>query len=124
MDIRPLGRSGLSIPPLVLGSNVFGWTIDERTSFAVLDSFVDHGLTAIDTADVYSNWVPGNSGGEAETIIGRWLASRPGARDKVVLFTKVGWDLGRPGEKGLSRRWVTEAAERSLARLKTETIDV
>ncbi len=124
MEQRPLGATGITIAPLVLGSNVFGWTIDERASFAVLDAFIDHGFDAIDTADVYSNWVPGNQGGEAETIIGRWLRARPGVRDRITLFTKVGWDLERPGEKGLSRRWIEQAVERSLARLQTDVIDV
>lgn len=98
MDRRPLGRTGLSIAPLVFGGNVLGWTIDEATGFAVLDAFVDHGFNAIDTADVYSAWAPGNRGGESETIIGRWLRARPGMRDRVTIFTKVGSDLGGPGQ--------------------------
>ena len=117
MERRPLGRSGLTLPPLVFGGNVFGWTVDEKTSFGLLDGFVDAGLNAIDTADVYSSWAPGNKGGESETIIGKWLKSRPGMRDKVVIFTKVGSDLGFPGQKGLSRRWIAEAVEGSLSRL-------
>ncbi|MFC7397340.1 aldo/keto reductase [Chelatococcus sp. GCM10030263] len=124
MQNRNLGKTSLSIAPLVLGGNVFGWTIDEKTSFAVLDAFVDHGFNAIDTADVYSAWAPGNSGGESETIIGNWLKARPGLRDKVVIFTKVGSDLGRPGQKGLSARWIVEAAEGSLRRLGIEAIDL
>jgi len=124
MEQRPLGATGMAIAPLVLGSNVFGWTIDEPTSFAVLDAFIDHGFDAIDTADVYSNWAPGNQGGEAETIIGRWLSAQPGVRDRITLFTKVGWDLERPGEKGLSRRWIVQAVERSLRRLQTDVVDV
>jgi len=84
MELRPLGATGIDIAPLVLGGNVFGWTIDEQTSFAVLDAFVAHGFNAIDTADVYSRWAPGNQGGESETIIGRWLKARPGVRDRVV----------------------------------------
>jgi aryl-alcohol dehydrogenase-like predicted oxidoreductase len=124
VELRPLGTTGFSIAPLVLGSNVFGWTINEQASFAVLDAFVDHGFNAIDTADVYSNWAPGNEGGEAETIIGRWLKARPGVRDKVIIFTKVGWDLERLGEKGLSKRWIGHAIERSLTRLATDVIDV
>ena len=83
MMTRPLGKTGFSIAPLVFGGNVFGWTIDEKTSFALLDAFVDHGFDAIDTADVYSRWAEGNQGGESETIIGRWLQARPGMRDKV-----------------------------------------
>ena len=114
---------GLSIAPLVLGGNVFGWTVDEKTSFTLLDAFVDAGLNAIDTADVYSSWAPGNKGGESETIIGKWLKQNPGKRDKVVLFTKVGSDLGE-GKKGLSARWIGEAVEDSLRRLQVDTIDL
>lgn len=124
MDRRPLGRTGLSIAPLVFGGNVLGWTIDEATGFAVLDAFVDHGFNAIDTADVYSAWAPGNRGGESETIIGRWLRARPGMRDRVTIFTKVGSDLGGPGQKGLSARWIAEAVEGSLSRLGVEAIDL
>lgn len=121
---RPLGNTGLNIAPLVFGGNVFGWTIDEKTSFAVLDAFVDHGFNAIDTADVYSAWVPGNSGGESESIIGRWLKQRPGTRDKVTIFTKVGSQMGSPENKGLSKRWVLQAVEDSLSRLGTDHIDL
>jgi len=124
MQKRALGRTGLSISPLVFGGNVFGWTINEQQSFAVLDAFVDHGFEAIDTADVYAAWASGNSGGESETIIGNWLRSRPGLRDKVTLFTKVGSDLGQPGQKGLSARWIAEAVEGSLRRLGVEAIDL
>ena len=121
---RPLGRTGLHITPLVFGGNVFGWTIDEKTSFDVLDAFVDHGFDAIDTADAYSRWAPGNQGGESETIIGRWLKVRPGMRDKVKIFTKVGSDMGVPGHKGLSEKWILQAVEDSLARLGTDRIDL
>jgi len=114
---------GLSIAPLVFGGNVFGWTVDEKTSFALLDAVADNGLNAIDTADVYSAWKPGNKGGESETIIGNWLKQNPGKRDKVVLFTKVGSDLGE-GRKGLSERWIVQAVEDSLKRLQIETIDL
>jgi len=124
MKLRPLGATGIDIAPLVLGGNVFGWTIDEPTSFAVLDAFVAHGFNAIDTADAYSRWAPGNRGGESETIIGRWLKTRPGMRDKVAIFTKVGSDMGAPGEKGLSKRWILQAVDRSLARLGVERIDL
>ena len=124
MQKRPLGRSGMTIAPLVFGGNVFGWTADEATSFRLLDAFVDHGFDAIDTADVYSSWVPGNKGGESETVIGNWLKARPGVRDKVKIFTKVGSDLGQPGKKGLSERWILQAADESLARLGIETIDL
>ncbi|WP_062226312.1 aldo/keto reductase [Aureimonas frigidaquae] len=123
MEKRKLGASGLSIAPLVLGGNVFGWTVDEAESFRILDAFVDHGLDAIDTADVYSAWVDGNAGGESETIIGRWLAARPGLRERVTLFTKVGSELGE-GRKGLSARWIGQAVEDSLARLRTDRIDL
>ncbi len=124
MKKRPLGKTGFDIAPLVFGGNVFGWTIDEKASFDVLDAFVDHGFDAIDTADSYSRWKPGNQGGESETIIGRWLKARPGARDKLKIFTKVGSDLGRPGEKGLSEKWILEAIDRSLSRLGIDRIDL
>ncbi|WP_370675483.1 aldo/keto reductase [Pleomorphomonas sp. PLEO] len=124
MKKRPLGKTGFDIAPLVFGGNVFGWTIDEKASFDVLDAFVDHGFDAIDTADVYSRWKPGNQGGESETIIGRWLKARPGVRDKVKIFTKVGSDLGLPGEKGLGEKWVLQAVDRSLARLGIDRIDL
>ena len=123
MDHRPLGKSGLSIAPLVFGGNVFGWTIDEKTSFDLLDAFVDAGLNAIDTADVYSSWAPGNKGRESETIIGKWLKANPAKRDKVLLLTKVGSDMGN-GNKGLSVRWIETAVEDSLRRLQTEVIDL
>jgi aryl-alcohol dehydrogenase-like predicted oxidoreductase len=86
--LRSLGKTGLEIAPLVFGGNVLGWTIDEKTSFQVLDAFIDHGFNAIDTADVYSAWGPGNKGGESETIIGKWLKGRAGIRDKVTIFTR------------------------------------
>ena len=124
MKKRPLGKTGFDIAPLVFGGNVFGWTIDEKASFDVLDAFVDHGFDAIDTADVYSRWKPGNKGGESETIIGRWLKARPGVRDKMKIFTKVGSDLGQPGEKGLGEKWILEAADRSLSRLGVDRIDL
>lgn len=124
MEQRALGRTGLNIAPIVFGGNVFGWTIDEKTSFEVLDAFVDHGFDAIDTADVYSRWAPGNAGGESETIIGRWLRARPGMREKVKLFTKVGSDMGAPGHKGLSQAWIVQAVEDSLRRLNTDAIDL
>lgn len=124
MQHRPLGQTGLTIAPIVFGGNVLGWTMDEPQSFRVLDAFVDHGFNAIDTADSYSKWAPGNQGGESETILGRWLKARPGMKDRVTIFTKVGSDLGRPGEKGLSERWIRQAAERSLQRLGLERIDL
>ena len=119
MQKRPLGDTGIEIAPLVLGGNVFGWTADEATTFRLLDAFVDAGLNAIDTADAYSTWGPGNRGGESETIIGDWLAANPGKRDKVVIITKVGSAMG-PGKKGLSARYIAEAAEASLRRLRVE----
>ena len=123
MEHRALGQSGLSIAPLVFGGNVFGWTIDEATSFDLLDGFVDAGLNAIDTADVYSSWAPGNKGGESETIIGKWLKRNPAKRDKVLILTKVGSDMG-DGHKGLSGRWIEQAVEDSLRRLQTDVIDL
>jgi aryl-alcohol dehydrogenase-like predicted oxidoreductase len=122
MTKRPLGRSGLSIAPLALGGNVFGWTIDQPTSFKVLDAFVDSGFDLIDTANVYSTWVPGNQGGESETIIGNWLQST-GKRDKIVLATKVGMPMG-DGSKGLRMDGILRSAEASLKRLKTGVIDL
>jgi len=119
---RTLGRTGLEIAPLVFGGNVFGWTADERTSFDLLDRFVDAGLDAIDTADVYSRWAPGNSGGESETIIGNWL-KKSGKRDKVVLITKVGSDMGQ-GRIDLSPLHIEKAVEASLKRLRTDVIDL
>lgn len=124
MELRKLGQTGLEIAPLVFGGNVFGWTIDEQASFAVLDAFVDHGFNAIDTADVYSAWVPGNIGGESETIIGNWLKARPGMRDKVVIFTKVGSEGGGPKAHGLSEDWILKAVDNSLQRLGIEQIDL
>lgn len=124
MNTRPLGKTGFSIAPLVFGGNVFGWTCDEKTSFAILDAFVDHGFDAIDTADVYSRWADGNQGGESETLISRWLQARPGMRDKVKIFTKVGSDLGLPGQKGLKKAWIQQAVENSLRRLNTDYIDL
>ncbi len=120
--LRPLGRSGLSISPLVFGGNVFGWTADEKTSFSLLDAWLDAGMNAVDTADVYSRWVSGHSGGESETILGKWFA-RSGKRDRVVLMTKLGKDMGE-GRKGLSRRYVVQAVEASLKRLQTDHIDL
>lgn len=124
MKRRPLGRTGFSIAPLVLGTNVFGWTIDEATSFSILDAFVDAGFDAIDTADSYSRWAPGNKGGESEAIIGRWLKGNPSKRDRVHILTKVGSDMGSPDRKGLSKRWILQEVEDSLRRLQVDTIDL
>jgi len=122
MTRRKLGGSGLDVGPLALGGNVFGWTADERTSFAILDAFVAAGFNLIDTADVYSRWAPSNRGGESETVIGKWLR-RTGNRDRVVLATKVGMEMG-PGEKGLAPAYILKAVERSLQRLQTDHIDL
>src|SRR5689334_17197333 len=122
MDKRRLGRSHLMVSPLCLGGNVFGWSADEKTSFAVLDAYVGEGFNFIDTADVYSRWVEGNEGGESEAIIGRWVKAR-GNRSKVVITTKVGSEMGK-GKKGLSRTYVRQAVEASLARLQTDYIDL
>lgn len=119
---RKLGCSGLDIAPLVFGGNVFGWTADETTSFALLDAFVEAGFDAIDTADAYSRWVPDHSGGESETIIGKWLKAR-GRRDDVKILTKVGSDMGQ-GHNDLSPGWIETAVEASLCRLQTDYIDL
>lgn len=117
---REIGRSGIKIAPLVLGGNVFGWTADEKASFAILDAFVDHGGDAIDTADVYSAWAPGHEGGESERVIGAWL-KQSGKRNKVVIGTKVGmW----PKRLGIKRENIVAACEDSLTRLGVETIDL
>ncbi len=122
MEKRKLGNSGLEVAPLAFGGNVFGWTADEATSFKLLDAFVDAGFNLVDTADVYSNWAPGNKGGESETIIGRWLKDR-GNRDKVIIATKVGGDMGQ-GKKDLSASYIKRAVEDSLKRLQTDYIDL
>lgn len=118
---RRIGRSDTHISPLVLGGNVFGWTADKARSFELLDRFVEAGLETIDTADIYSGWVPGNVGGESESILGEWMQSR-GNRDKIVLITKVGGEMG--GSKGLSAARIAQFAEDSLRRLRTDYIDV
>ena len=124
MQMRPLGRSGLSTAPLVFGGNVFGWTADEAASFALLDAFVDGGFNLVDTADVYSTWVDGHQGGESETILGRWLKAS-GKRDRVLIATKVGKPMGGGVDrKGLSARWIRQAVEDSLRRLQTDHIDL
>jgi aryl-alcohol dehydrogenase-like predicted oxidoreductase len=122
MQLRRLGRTDLSIAPLVLGGNVFGWTVDKKRSFAVLDRFDAAGLNAIDTADSYSTWVPGNEGGESETIIGEWMKAR-GNRSRIIVVTKVGSPMGK-GKEGLKARYIEEAAEASLKRLQTDAIDL
>jgi aryl-alcohol dehydrogenase-like predicted oxidoreductase len=122
MKIRELGNSGLKVAPLAFGGNVFGWTADEATAFQLLDAWVAAGLNFIDTADVYSRWAPGNSGGESETVIGNWL-KRSGKRAQVVIATKVGMEMG-PGRKGLSKPYILRAVEDSLRRLQTDYIDL
>ncbi len=122
MKTRKLGASGLNVSPLCLGGNVFGWTADEKTSFAILDALVAAGFNFIDTADMYSRWVPGNKGGESETIIGNWL-KRTGNRGKVIVATKVGMEMG-PNDKGLSKAYIFRAVEGSLERLQTDYIDL
>lgn len=122
MTKRRLGKTGIEISPLVLGGNVFLWTADQAASIAVLDRFVDAGFETIDTADVYSSWVPGHAGGESERLIGDWMAAR-GRRDRTIVITKVGSDMG-PGKKGLSAAYIAEAVDASLQRLRTDYIDV
>jgi aryl-alcohol dehydrogenase-like predicted oxidoreductase len=123
MEQRPLGRSGLRVAPLVFGANVFGWTVDEPTAFRLLDRFVDSGLNAIDTADVYSRWVAGNEGGESETMIGSWLKRSPARRSQIILITKVGAAPG-PDGRGLSATSIAAGVEASLRRLRTDRIDL
>src|SRR3954449_705179 len=118
MEKRPIGDSGIEVAPLALGGNVFDWTADESTSFAVLDAFVDAGGTMIDTADVYSAWVPGHHGGESEALIGRWLKRDPSKREKIVIATKVGFTAG------LAPDTIAPACEVSLRRLGIESIDL
>lgn len=122
MQMRTLGKSGVQVAPIVLGGNVFGWTADEKTSFAILDTFVDRGFNFIDTADVYSRWVPGHQGGESEAILGKWFA-QSGKRDKVVIATKVGMEMPDFGS-GLKAEYIERAVEASLKRLQTDHIDL
>ena len=120
--LHHLGHSGISTRPLVLGGNVFGWTADEARSFELLDAFAADGFNFIDTADVYSKWVPGHTGGESETIIGKWMKQKKN-RHKMIIATKVGMEMG-PGRKGLSRAYILDAVNHSLARLHTDYIDL
>lgn len=122
MTKRTIGKTGVAVPPIMLGGNVFGWTLNEVDSFRVLDAAFDAGLTFIDTADIYSTWVPGNKGGESETIIGKWLV-QSGKRAQVTIATKLGFEMG-PEKKGLSAKYVEQAAEDSLRRLQTDYIDL
>jgi aryl-alcohol dehydrogenase-like predicted oxidoreductase len=119
---RELGRSGLQVSPLCFGGNVFGWTVDAATSFSLLDAWLDAGFNFIDTADMYSTWVPGHTGGESETVIGQWLKAG-GRRDRIVLATKVGKPMG-PGRSGLKPAYIRQAVEDSLRRLQTDHIDL
>ncbi len=125
MQFRPLGRSGLATAPLALGGNVFGWTADENTSHQLLSAYVAGGFNLIDTADVYSRWAPGHTGGESEAVIGRWLKAS-GQRHRVLVATKVGKPMGEEGsgKTGLSRRWIRQAVHDSLNRLQTDHIDL
>jgi len=122
MEKRKLGSAGPEVPVICLGGNVFGWTVDEAESFRLLDAAFDAGLNFIDTADVYSRWAPGHTGGESETIIGKWFA-RSGKRKDVILATKVGNDMG-DGKKGLKAAYIRQAVEDSLRRLQTDHIDL
>lgn len=122
MESKPIGRSELNVAPFSFGGNVFGWTVDDAMGFRLLDAFVDAGFNLIDTADAYSAWAPGNSGGESETLIGKWMKAR-GNRDRVVIATKVGWELA-PDKKGLAPSYIARAAEDSLRRLQTDYIDL
>jgi aryl-alcohol dehydrogenase-like predicted oxidoreductase len=122
MKKRALGNTGIEIPPIMLGGNVFGWTVNEADSFRLLDAAFDAGLNFIDTADVYSRWVPGHAGGESEVILGKWFA-RSGKRDRVVIATKVGIDMG-DGKQGLAPQYIEQAVEASLKRLQTDRIDL
>ena len=122
MQLRQLGQSDLRVAPLCLGGNVFGWTADEAASFAVLDAYLEAGGNVVDSADVYARWAPGNSGGESEAVLGRWMASRKN-RGSVIIATKLGSEMG-PGQKGLSRRYMMQAVEASLRRLQTDYIDL
>ena len=122
MNLRPLGRSGLQVSPLCFGGNVFGWTADEATSFRLLDAWVDAGFNFVDTADVYSRWAPGHTGGESEAVIGRWLKQN-GKRNRIVLATKVGKDMG-DGKVGLRPEYIRQAVDASLTRLQTDHIDL
>ena len=121
MQLRQLGQSDLRIAPLMLGGNVFGWNVDEATSFALLDAFVDAGFNAVDTADTYSRWVPGHRGGELEIVIGNWLKGS-GKREKMVIATKIGNDMGEG--KNLKKDYILRAAEACLKRLQVDCIDL
>ena len=122
MEKRKLGNSGLEVAPLAFGGNVFGWTVEESVAFQILDAYTGEGFNFIDTADIYSAWAPANKGGESETIIGNWLEKRNN-RDKVIIATKVGGDMGL-GKKCLAKSYIIKAVEDSLRRLQTDYIDL
>jgi aryl-alcohol dehydrogenase-like predicted oxidoreductase len=122
MNKRKLGKTGMEIAPLVFGGNIFGWTADQGTSFKLLDAFAGAGFNSVDTADVYSRWVPGHTGGESEKILGEWMKQR-GNRSKIIVATKVGMDMG-DGKKGLAKSYILRSAEDSLRRLQTDYIDL
>lgn len=122
MELRKLSGSDLNVSPIAFGGNVFGWTLDEKQSFDILDHFVDQGFNFIDTADTYSKWAPGNKGGESETILGKWLKQR-GNRDQLVIATKLGGEMGER-KKGLKPSYIKQAVESSLQRLQTDYIDL
>ena len=122
MEKRKLGNTDLEVYPIAFGGNVFGWTLDEKKSFEILNGFAEAGFNFIDTADVYSRWKPGNSGGESEKIIGNWLKEKKNRHD-IILTTKVGSDMG-DGKKGLKKEYILKAVEDSLKRLKTDYLDL
>lgn len=122
MQMRELGKSGIKVAPFGFGGNVFGWTADEKTSFALLDGFVDAGFNLVDTADMYSVWAPGHKGGESETVIGKWLKAS-GKRNRIVLATKVGHEVS-PERKGLKREHILRSIDESLQRLQTDHVDL
>lgn len=122
LEMRTLGKTGITVSPICFGGNVFGWTADEAQSFRLLDRFVDAGFNFIDTADIYSSWVPGHQGGESETILGKWL-KQAGKRQKVVIATKVGKPMGE-GKSGLKSGYIQQAVDASLQRLQTDYIDL
>src|SRR5258705_6125060 len=123
MEMRRIGHSPLKTAPIVFGGNVLGWTVNEADAFQILDAFIDTGFNAIDTADTYSRWIPGNESRESETIIGKWLKQAPGRRERVLIFTKVGDEMA-PDKKGLSRRYIKAEVEESLKRMQIDTIDI
>ena len=117
-----IGTTDLHVAPINLGGNVFGWTLDEKQSFEILDAFVDQGFNFIDTADMYSYWVDGKDGGQSETILGKWMKSR-GNRDQIIMATKVGGETGtHPVDT--SKKHILEAVDKSLKRLQTDYIDL